>query len=108
MASIQERAGYYTEAFNNYQKAAENNFASAQYNLGVLYERGCGTIQDAERALYWYLKAAEQGHLDAQFNAGNCYQNGIGTSINLEQARHWFTRAAEQGDQEAAYRLRQL
>ena len=53
-----------------YRKAAEQGDASAQYNLGVMYENGHGVEQDDEQAVFWYRKAAEQGYADAQYNLG--------------------------------------
>ena len=49
-----------------YTKAAEQGHASAQYNLGVMYDTGKGALQDYKEAVKWYTKAAEQGHANAQ------------------------------------------
>ena len=38
----------------------------AQYNLGVLFERGEGVPKDLRQAVVWYSKAAEQGVPGAQ------------------------------------------
>jgi TPR repeat protein len=32
----------------------------AQYNLGVMYEKGLGVKQDDDQAAYWYDKAKTQ------------------------------------------------
>src|SRR5436853_5053860 len=47
------------KAFYWYQKAAEGNYISAQYNLSYLYKCGKGTEKNLEKAFYWYQKAAE-------------------------------------------------
>jgi len=48
-------------AVDELRKAAEQGYAAAQYNLGVMYEYGRGVSQDYGEALIWYRKAAEQG-----------------------------------------------
>ncbi|MCL2188658.1 MAG: sel1 repeat family protein [Defluviitaleaceae bacterium] len=64
---------YYTEqklekAVAQWQKAAQQGYADAQYCLGISYERGEGVKADNNRALEWLEKAAEQGHEEALFN----------------------------------------
>ena len=45
-----------------YQKAAEQNYANAQYNLGFCYEKGLGGLSRSKKeALKMYQKAAEAG-----------------------------------------------
>ena len=40
---------------------AEQGDASAQYNLGVLYDNGLGVPQDKVRAYMWFTLSASQG-----------------------------------------------
>ena len=54
------------EAVKWYRKAAEQNYAKAQYNLGVCYEHGEGVAKDPVEAVKWYRKAAEQNYAKAQ------------------------------------------
>ena len=51
-------------------QAAEQGFAAAQYNLGLMYANGQGVHQDDAQAVRWYRKAAEQGYAKAQYNLG--------------------------------------
>ena len=44
--------------------------ARAQFNLGVIYAKGQGVMQDYKEALKWYKLAAEQGYVMAQNNLG--------------------------------------
>ena len=44
----------YAEAVKWYRKAAEQGYAEAQFNLGVMYETGEGVAQDYAEALKWY------------------------------------------------------
>ncbi len=41
-----------------FRKAAEHGLAGAQYNLGVMYDRGQGVPQDYAQAHMWYNLAA--------------------------------------------------
>ena len=45
-----------------YRKAAKQGHASAQTNLGVMYQLGRGVEKNEQKAAEWYIKAAEQGH----------------------------------------------
>ena len=89
------------EAVSSVRKAAEQGDAAAQFNLGVMYDRGEGVPQDDGEALLWYRKAAEQGHAAAQFNLGNMYRYGRGVPDDYIQAYAWLNLAAAQGDGDA-------
>lgn len=46
------------------QKAAEQECAQAQYNLGICYFKGDGVSMDEAKAVEWWQKAAEQGNAE--------------------------------------------
>lgn len=48
-----------------YRKSADQGYANAQYNLGVLYLHGQGVKLDREAALRWLRMAAGQNHQPA-------------------------------------------
>jgi uncharacterized protein len=81
--------------------AAEQGFASAHYNLGLMYANGQGVAQDYAEAVKWYRKAAEQGFAVAQSKLGLMYYNGQGVEQDYAKAVKWFRKAAEQGNAEA-------
>ena len=56
------------EAVKWFRKAAEQNVADAQYNLGVCYDSGEGVAKDEIEAYKWWLLAAGQGNDDAKYN----------------------------------------
>ena len=58
-----------------YSKAAEQGFAHAQYNLGMMYNNGAGVSQNRDKAREWLRKAAAQGY-DA--SAKGSYKVGPG------------------------------
>src|SRR5437016_2610621 len=51
----------YVNASVWYRRAAELGHASAQNDLGWLYQNGWGVPRDAGQALYWYRQAAIRG-----------------------------------------------
>ena len=97
--------GDYATALKEWKPLAEEGDVDAQYNLGVLYDKGDGVPQDYKEAVRWYKLAAEQGVAEAQFNLGNMYYDGQGVSVDYKEAVRWFTLAAEQGDVDAQYNL---
>ena len=66
----------YVEAVKWFRKAAEQNHAQAQFNLGVCYGNGEGVAKDAVEAVKWYRKAAAQNLAQAQ--NGGAFPFGIG------------------------------
>lgn len=77
--------------------SAEEGNATAQYNLGVFYERGQGIPQDYTQAVYWYQKAAEQGYPAAENNLAGMYSDGRGLPQDYPQAVYWYRKSADQG-----------
>ena len=67
----------YAEALKWYRLAADQGDASAQYNLGVMYDNGQGVPQNYAEALKWYRLAADQGNASAQHSLGLMSDNGI-------------------------------
>ncbi len=65
----------YAEAVRWYRRAAEQGYASAQYNLGVMYYLRRSVPQYYAAAARWYRRAAEQGFAkagtDVLITAGN-------------------------------------
>ena len=51
----------YQQAFNWYQKSANQGYATAQYNLGVMYDEGQGVRQNKVTAKEWFGKACDNG-----------------------------------------------
>jgi TPR repeat protein len=95
----------YAEALRWYRKAAEQNFAEPENNLGVCYHNGEGVAKDYAEAVKWYRKAAEQNSTSAQFNLGNCYRRGEGVAKDYAEAVKWYRKAAEQNDTSAQFNL---
>lgn len=107
----------YAKAMQWYQLAADQGYALAQSNLGVMYNNGQGVPRDRAQyklgmayemgkgvaknrveSMKWHLKAAEQGHADALFTIGYMYDKGEGVPENDAEAVKWYRSAAEDGD----------
>ena len=83
--------------FRQTLQLAEQGYAEAQYNLGVMYDSGHGVRQDYAEALRWYRQAAEQGHATAQYNLGVMYDKGQGVRQDDDEAFRWYRKAANRG-----------
>ena len=80
-------------ALHEWRPLAEQGYAKAQNNLGVVYDNGYGVPQDDAQAVDWYRKAAEQGDVRAQFNLGLMYGRGQGVARDYVRAYAWFNTA---------------
>ena len=54
------------EAVKWFRNAAEQGLAQAQRNLGVMYDRGVGVLQNVVTAYAWINIAAANGNLTAE------------------------------------------
>lgn len=98
--SAHERGDYAAEVAI-VRPMAEKGYAFAQFNLGVLYDRGQGVPQDNTLAMQWYQKAAEQGLPQAQVNLAIMYEEGQGVPVDKARAYFWYALAEVQGDSQA-------
>lgn len=80
----------YSTALQLWLPLAQQGHPAAQFNIGILYEKGLGVASDLGEAARWYLKAAQQGDPDAQYSIGVFYETGSGVEQNLDEARKWY------------------
>jgi len=97
--------GDFAAAFQLFQPLAEHGDASAQSNLGVMYEQGRGVAQNYREAMRWFRLAAVQGNASAQSNLGVMYYKGQGIAQDYAEAMKWYRLAAEQRNPEAQFNL---
>jgi len=93
------------EAVKWYRKAAEQDDASAQYNLGLMYAEGLGVEKNEKEAVKWYRLAADQGYESAQCRLGLMYVYGEGVENDDVEAVKWIRKAADHGYADAQYEL---
>ena len=89
--------GDYATALQEWKPLAEQGYAFAQYNLGILYEYGNGVPKDYVEAVKWYRLSAEQGYAISQYSLGLMYSNGYGVLKDKAEAVKWWRLSAEQG-----------
>ncbi len=75
---------------------ARQGDAVAQFNLGLMYDRGRDVEVDYGQAAMWYRRAAEQGYAPAQYTLGVLYMGGHGVPWDYVQAYKWLQLAALQ------------
>jgi hypothetical protein len=96
-----------TEIARLYTEAAEQGYASAQFNLGILNMNGyCGFKKSDKVAVQWFSKAAEQKEAspNAILNLGIFHEKGRGgLRRNDAAAIKCYERAAVLGLPEAMY-----
>jgi len=89
--------GDYAQADKIFRALAEKGDASAQFNLGAMYNNGQGKAKDYPEAVKWYRLAAAQGHAGAQSSLGYMYYGGQGVAQDYVRAHMWFSLAAAKG-----------
>jgi hypothetical protein len=78
--------GNYAEATKQYELAAEQGDAKAQFMLGNMHALGQGVVQDYAKAFYWHKLAAEQGDAKAQYLVGYMFYKGQGVVQDYAKA----------------------
>lgn len=94
LASIHYRKQEFTEALAWFRKAAAKNDASAQFNIGNIYNRGKAVQQNESEAIKWFTLAANQNEDRAQYELGVLHMNRKDFTTGLT----WLGKAAESGN----------
>ena len=88
----------FKKAFEWYDKAAKQNYARAQWNLGNIYGVGAGVVEkDFNKAMSWFEKSANQGYLEAMFNLGQVFL----MNDDHANALFWLEKADKLGHPQA-------
>lgn len=93
--------GDYDKALTDIQFLAHGGEARAQYDLGLMYDKGQGVPQSDAEAMRWYERAAEQGEPRAQYNLGLMHLNGQGVPPDILKAYFWISLSASHGNARA-------
>ena len=88
------QSGDFKTALAEWTPLGELGYASAQYNLGIMYDNGNGVLENDKTAVKWFTLAADQGDILAQKQLGDMYLR-VG---KRRTAAKWITKAAKQGD----------
>ncbi len=98
-------AGNYEQALRLWLPIAEKDNADAQYNLGILYQKGLGVEKNLKAAFIWYKRSAANGNTDAMYNLGIMYDKGKVIYRSAKDATKWWKKAAELGNAEAQFNI---
>jgi len=77
---------------------AERGEASAQADLGLLYDYGKEVPQDYKKAFELYEKSALQGYAKGQAYLASLYYEGNGVSQDYKKALEWVEKSTLQGN----------
>ena len=87
----------FEKALELYLRAAEQDHAGAQCQVGYCCEKGLGCDPDPVKAFAYYKKSAENGDATGCNNLGYLYERGVGCDRDEAAAVEWYRRAAEGG-----------
>lgn len=106
LASILDYAEDNEEAFEWYQKAAEQNDAAGIYGMSLMYAKGEGIEKDEIKAGELIKQSADMQHLPAMRTLAHAFEVGnYGYNKNDSEAVQWYLKAAEAGDMTSMRRL---
>lgn len=97
------KCGWYTEKKYDkdmmlyYEKAAQQQNATAIDGLGNRYYDGDGIEKNISEAIKWYKKSAKLGMIHSMETLANCYDSGMGVGQDYEMSLVWRKRAAKLG-----------
>jgi uncharacterized protein len=88
---------WYGNAMQWYRRAADQDLAEAQFQVGRLYVTGLATQRtDVEQGMHWYQKAADQGLPEAAIGLAHIYEGDfIDVPRDDAMAMQWYQKAAE-------------
>lgn len=94
------------EAVKWYKLSASQGNNKAQFELGMLYDKGRIKCDDYKgKAMECYMALAKAGFPSAQCTVGLKYRFGDGVEEDLNEAIKWFKRSANQGHVDAQRNL---
>ncbi|HEX5397778.1 MAG TPA: tetratricopeptide repeat protein [Verrucomicrobiae bacterium] len=109
---LYETQGQQSEAFQFFQRAADQGGTDAMVELYRRYWDGNGVAPDHAKAMQWLIKAADASDPQAQYLMGYRCENpdhqvssDVLPAPNLIEACQWYRRAADQNYAEAQYHL---
>jgi TPR repeat protein len=95
----------YATALAKWRRAALKDDAEAQFNIGLMYNKGQGVARDGKEAARWFQLAALQGVAEAQVNLGVMYDEGQGVAQDYKEAVRWYKLAAKKNKDRAQFNL---
>ena len=78
------------------------NLHRAQFNLGVMYDKGQGVQQDYKETMKWHTLSAQQGHATAQASLSLMHAMGLSVPQDNVYAHMWSNIADSNGNKDGA------
>jgi len=88
--------------------AAKRGDARAQFDLGMMYQKGDGVSKNEQLAFNYFHKAARNNSVEAKFQMGLNFAKGRGVRKQAQLAKYWFKLAAKAGHPQAMAHLASL
>ena len=85
------------EAAGWLRRSAENGHSVAQMELGQMYARGEGVMQDRREAVKWFRRAAKSETPRAYSELCFAYSHGKGVPLDYVESAKWCLLAADHG-----------
>lgn len=85
----------YADAIKWWKKASSHGDADAMTQIGYMYEKGLGVLQNYDSCYAYSKKAAELGNAIAMSNLGECYQEGKGVAKDMGKAYEWYRKSMD-------------
>lgn len=79
------------------EKAARQNFDTAELDLGTWLVDGRGGPRDPKRGFAWLMRAARAGNVAAAARIAKLYRNGVGVDADPVTAAAWYIVAHRAG-----------
>lgn len=83
------------------QKAADQNYLPAKYNLGILFYNGCGVEWNPFEAYKNFKYAALNGLTEAEYAYGLQFTDNLVVRRDYAEAYRWIKMAADSGYEQA-------
>jgi TPR repeat protein len=87
--------------FEDVKEVAEQGDGESQLNLGLMYVKGEGVLQDYKESVKWFTKSAEQGHDESLYNLGILFLKGKGVQQDYIKSLMYFNLAELFGNSES-------
>ena len=102
---FQLNRGEFKAAIAEFEPLIEQQYAPAQYQMGLIYLNGWGVLKDEAKALEYIKQAADQNYAEALFNLSTIYTEGELVNQDLKKAFTLMKKAADRDLPSAQFNL---
>jgi len=102
---FQLNRGEFKAAIAEFEPLLKQQYAPAQYQMGLVYLNGWGVIKNKEKALEFIKQSAEQSYPEALFNLSTIYTDGELVEQDLKMAFTLMKKAADKSLPSAQFNL---